>query len=315
MNAEAASTDPFDPEAELPRMSLPEHLHELRARVLRSVLAILVGTIVAFFFHDELWTFFSKPYFESAAASGVEEAKLQAIAPGEGFLGKLKICFLAGLMVVSPFVLWQMWGFIAAGLYEHERRWVQIFFPVSIVLFALGLVAAYILLIPFGLRFLISWDEGMAVGSNFSVAKYTSTCVTMLFAMGFVFQLPLLMLFLQGTGLVARKTLVEGWRWAVILSFVLGMMLTDPSPITQLMMAIPVTGLYFLGLWGGRFVGENSEDFRPWKAWPLLLGGLLFAALLFFADDLNDLVTGDASKKKPAAEGAPDPGENPPKDD
>lgn len=307
------SDDTHDPEQVLPRMSLPEHLHELRARVLRSVLAILVGMIVAFCFHDELWAFFTKPYFESAAASGVKDASLQALAPGEGFLGKLKVCFLAGLLFVSPFVLWQMWGFISAGLYEHERRWVRIFFPVSIVLFGLGLIAAYVLLIPFGLRFLINWDEGMNVESKFAVAKYISTCVTMLFAMGFVFQLPLLMLFLQGTGMVARKTLLEGWRWAVILSFVLGMMLTDPSPITQLMMAIPVVGLYFLGLWAGRFVGEESEEFKPWKAWPLALGALVFAALLFFAEDLNNWIS-DKGPGKPEATAPADDAPKPPAD-
>ena len=279
---------PDDPEALLPRMSLPEHLHELRARVLRSVLAIMVGTCVAFAFHSDLWTFFTQPYRDAAVANGIEGAQLQAIAPGEGFLGVLKVCFLAGLMFVAPFVLWQMWGFIAAGLYPHERRLVRIFFPVSIGLFCLGLVAAYILLIPFGMRFLIGWDRSMGTESNFAVGSYISTCLTMLFAMGFVFQLPIVMLFVQGTGLIARKTLVEGWKWAVLLSFVLGMLLTDPSPITQLMMAFPVVGLYFLGLWSGRFVGEDPESFRLWKAWPLLLGALVFAAMLVFSDQLND---------------------------
>ena len=73
-----------------------------------------------------------------------------------------------------------------------------------------------------------------------------------------------------------------------MLSFVLGMLLTDPSPITQLMMAFPVVGLYFLGLWSGRFVGEDAESFNLWKAWPLLFGGVVFATMLVFADELND---------------------------
>ena len=277
--------------APMPRMSLPEHLNELRTRVFRAVLALFVAMVVAFAMHKSIYAFVVAPYAEAANAVGVDDASLHALDPGEGFIQVLKICFLAGLVVSSPIVLWQLWGFVSAGLYPHERRYVRLFFPVSIVLFFMGIVAAYRLLIPFGLRFLIGWNEQLDMETTFSVSGYLSTCLTMVFAMGFLFELPLVMLFLQATDLVSRKTLIKGWRWAVLLSFVAGMFLTDPSPVTQVVMAVPVIGLYVLGLWGGQFVGEGAKQFALYKAWPVLLGILAYAAMLIFAEPINDWAT------------------------
>ena len=277
-------------EATLPRMSLPDHLNELRRRVFISVMAILVTTIGVFFFHQELTEFVYRPFWEASEVHGISDAKIQALKPGEGFLQTIKLCLLVAIMIASPIVLWQMWGFVAAGLYPHERKAVRAFFPVSIGLFALGVVAAYLLLIPFGLRFLIGFDQKVGYESNYSAAHYLSLCYTAVFGMGFVFQLPLVMLFLQATDLVKRKTFVKGWRIAVMGAAVIGMMLTDPSPATQFMMAIPIVGLYFIGIWGGRFVGPQPETFRWYMAWPIVLGALTFTAMLVYSGELNDWI-------------------------
>ena len=286
-------------------MTLAQHLDELRARMWRAVLAVMVGMIASFCYYKELMAFVRRPLDEAARLLG-SNAEIIAGDPGEGFLQALKLCFICGSVFVSPIVLWQLWGFVAAGLYEHERKHIRVFFPVSLLLFGLGLVAAYVLLIPFGLRFLVGWNDALELRSLFSLKSYLSTCLTMLFGMGLVFQLPLVMLFLQAADIVSRATFLKGWRVAVVLSFVLGMILTDPSPVTQIAMAIPIVGLYFLGIWGGRFVGEHSERFRWWKAWPLLIAGAAFAAMLIYADQLNDWaasafgVAGDAPARAPA---------------
>ena len=298
-----------DPESQLPRMTLSEHLDELRVRLLRSVVAIVVGMIVAFFFYKELMDFVTAPFREAAALVGLEGARLVAIDPGEGFLQVLKLCFLSGLVFVSPIVLWQMWGFIAAGLYPRERRVVRLYFPVSIGLFVLGVIAAYVLLIPFGFRFLIGWNQELDLETKFRLSKYLSTCITMVFGMGLIFELPLVMLFTQATGIVQRQTFKRGWKWAVVLAFVVGMVLTDPSPITQIMMALPVIGLYTLGVWGGRFVGEGAEPFKLHKAWPILVAALAFAAMLYYADELNDLAAkAFGTRGPPRVEAPSDPG-------
>ncbi len=308
-----------DLDHDMQRMTLPEHLDELRRRLMWSVIAIVAGMLGSFFFYQELMAFMKAPFEAAIAATNAGDNQLKAIDPGEGFLQVLKLCFLTGFVFVSPVVLWQMWGFVAAGLYAHERRYVQIFFPVSLVLFAMGLVVAYMLLIPFGMRFLIGWNVALDFGTEFRISSYLSTCLTMLFGMGLIFQLPLVMLFLQAAGIVERATFVAGWRWAVILAFIVGMVLTDPSPITQIVMAVPVVGLYFLGIWGGAFVGEGAQSFRWWKAWPVVVALIAFAAMLYFRDDLNELavdmfgVEEKPGQEAPAEPGASDPDSAEPK--
>lgn len=290
-------------------MTLAQHLDELRARLWKSVLAILAGMIVSFVYWQELMAFVTAPYKEAALLVGADTSKIIVTDPAEGFLQVLKLCFITGLVFVSPVVLWQLWGFIAAGLYDREKRYVRMFFPVSLGLFALGLVTAYMLLLPFGLRFLIGWNEAIDVESYPSLKSYLSMCLTVLFGMGLVFQLPLVMLFLQAVDLVSRQTFVKHWRAAVVFSFVLGMILTDPSPVTQIAMAVPVVGLYFLGIWGGQFVGEHAVRFRWYKAWPIVLSLGLFAAMLYYADELNDWAASVFGVETPPADEAPvDPG-------
>ena len=303
-----------DPEDLLPRMTLPEHLDELRGRLGRAFLALVVMMILAFVFWEPVWEFVRQPYVTAAAQNGIENAKLQSVDPGEGFLSILKLSFLVGFVGAAPIILWQLWGFIAAGLYPHEKRYVRIFFPISIGLFALGVIMAYVVLIPFGLRFLISWNEGMqGVASEFRIQTYISTCLTMVFGMALLFLLPLVMLFLQAVNIVSRKTFAKGWRIAVLLSFVVGMFLTDPSPITQIAMAMPVVGLYFLGIWGGRFVGFDRIPFRWYHVWPLILSAILFTGLLVYADELNEAVFGVSETPAEAQEAPAEPGvpENP----
>jgi sec-independent protein translocase protein TatC len=285
--ASAAPTPP-DPEAAMPRMTLSEHLVELRGRLLRCALALIVTMVVAFVNWDHVYGFVMQPYLDAAHAQGLTDVKLSVIDPGEGFITMMKLCFLAGFVAAAPYVLWQLWQFVAAGLYDHEKRIVRVYFPVGLALFALGVVTAYTVLIPFGLSWLIDFNvNALGARTEFRVESYTSLCVSLVFAMGLAFQLPLVMLFLQGTGVVSRATFVKYWRHAVVGAFVVGMLLTaDPSPVTQTLMAIPLCGLYVMGIWGGRFVGAEKQRFRWWMAWPLVLGLALFAALLIWNKQL-----------------------------
>jgi len=302
-------------DSEFQSMTLTQHLDELRTRLWRCVLAILAGMIVSFCYWQELMVFVTAPWLQASALVGADTSKIIVTDPAEGFLQVLKLCFITGLVFVSPVVLWQLWGFIASGLYDREKKYVRAFFPVSLGLFALGLVMAYMLLLPFGLRFLIGWNEAINVESYPSLKSYLSMCLTVLFGMGLVFQLPLVMLFLQAVDIVSRDTFRKHWRAAVVLSFVLGMILTDPSPVTQIAMAMPVVGLYFLGIWAGQFVGEHAVAFRWWKSWPLLLALGLFWAMLYYADELNDWAASVFGVEEPAKESAPEEPGAPPGDD
>ena len=116
---------------------------------------------------------------------------------------------------------------------------------------------------------------------------YLDMLTTFVFALGLAFELPLVMLFLQAVGLIQRKTFVKGWRVAILVAFVIAMIVTpDPSPVSQVLMAVPLCALYFLGVWGGKFVGENRIPFTAWRAWPVVVTIGLMVALLFFAGDI-----------------------------
>ena len=308
----STATDPDPDPDSLPRMTLSEHLDELRMRLLWSVIAIMLAMVLSFVFWQPIWDFVQQPFREAAALQGIDDPKLMSLDPAEGFLSILKLCFLVGFVVASPVVLWQLWGFVAAGLYDHERRVVRIFFPISLGLFSLGVVLAYMVLIPVMLRFLIGWNRDMDVATEFRIQTYISTCLTMVFGMAVLFLLPLVMLFLQASNIVQPKTFLKHWRIAILLSFVVAMLLTDPSPVTQILFALPVVGLYFLGIYGGAFVGEDKKTFYWYHSWPLVLGAALITLLLVFADEVNAwsakiFGVGEA----PAAEGEETPGSGP----
>jgi sec-independent protein translocase protein TatC len=283
----ARTAEGADPDQELPRMTLGEHLDELRRRVLKGAAALAVGIVVGLVFHQELFAFIRKPYDEALTAMRAT-GQIQGIGPMDGFLSSMKLCFLGGLVGTSPFWLAQLWGFVAAGLYPRERKAVRLFFPVSVGLFALGCVFAYLIVLPIGLRFLLSWNANMGISGNWGVDGYLSLCLMLAFGLGLAFELPLLMLFVQATGIIERRTLTRSWRLAVLSAFVIAMIITpDTSPVSMTLVAVPLVALYFLGVHGGRFVGEEREPFRVWHAWPLVLAAGALTALFWFRADLT----------------------------
>lgn len=282
-----ADDSAFDPEDNLPRMSLSDHLDELRRRVVRAAIALVVGMVVAFCFYKDLVWFVTEPFREAVREAGGAPSQLQSLSPLDGFVSVMKLAFLTGLVTTAPYVLAQMWGFVAAGLYPREKKAVRLFFPVSVGLFALGCATAFVMILPIGLRFLMSFSKGVGWATNYAIGDYLSLLLSLVFGMGLAFQMPLLILFLQATGMVERATFAKSWRIAVLGAFVVTMIVTpDPTPVSQVIMAIPLIGLYFLGVWGGRFVGEDHEKFTWWKAWPLLLTLLAMFSILFFGRDL-----------------------------
>jgi sec-independent protein translocase protein TatC len=253
----------------------------------RAVVVLALGIVVAFVFHAQIFRFVRRPYDDAIAASETA-GRLQGLGPLDGFMASMTLAFLAALVATSPYVLSQLWGFVSAGLYPRERRVVRVFFPVSVSLFALGCAFAYLIVLPIGMRFLMGWNEGVEVGNSFGVRQYLGLCLSLVFGLGLAFELPLAILFLEATGIVRRETFARHWRMAVFVSFVLAMVLTpDTSPVSMTLVALPLVALYFLGVWGGRFVGEDRQRFRLRHAWPLLLIGAGLGALFWFRSEIT----------------------------
>ena len=234
----APETGPGEFPAEV-EMSLVEHLEELRRRVLRSLLAVVVaaaGCLVAV-----------KPLVRllEVPAEGIRFLQL---APGEFLFVSFKVAGYAGLTLALPYVLYEVLGFVLPGLTRRERRLVAPAVAGSAVLFAAGLAFAWWALVPAALRFLVSYGADV-VEPSWSIERYLDFVLLLMVATALAFQLPVLQLLLGALGLVKAKPMLAGWRWVVLASALAGAVLTPSTdPVTMLLLSGAITALYLIGV-------------------------------------------------------------------
>lgn len=282
----AADEDPF----ESTRMTLGEHLDELRKRLFRGVLAILVTFLIGWAFHLQVSTFVLRPmhttldwidqdqvekyeaelaanpevprstYFTSDDPANTElkddytvSRRGVALGYGEGFWFALKITFFFALFLGSPILLWEMWQFVAAGLYEKERRVVMGFFPFSIGLFVAGVSFGFFVMVPYGFYFLATTFPPEDVIFMPRLTDYLGLLTTLTLSLGVIFQLPLIMNALVRIDVIRPDTLAKFRPHCVVGAFILSAILTPPDPVTQLLLAGPVVVLFEIGLFTSRW--------------------------------------------------------------
>ncbi|MEH2068564.1 MAG: twin-arginine translocase subunit TatC [Nostoc sp.] len=242
IDPEADSNSQTDPLDELPgevEMSLFDHLEELRLRIFYSLIAVAIAIIGCFFAVKPLVQLLEVP------AQGV---KFLQLAPGEYFFVSLKVAAYTGLVLSSPFILYQIIQFVLPGLTRRERRILGPVVLGSSVLFAAGLVFAYLLLIPAALKFFISYGADV-VEQLWSIDKYFEFVLLLLFSTGIAFQIPIIQLLLGNLNIVSSEKMVSGWRYVIMGAVVLGAILTPSTdPLTQSLLAGAVLGLYFGGI-------------------------------------------------------------------
>ena len=237
---------------------LTEHLAELRRRLARALLAWVVGSALAWNFKEAIFGFILQP-----AVRALGSGQLQAIAPTEIFFTYLKSALLAGFVLVLPVIFWQLWAFIAPGLYDKEKRVALPFVLASTLLFLVGCGFGHQVVFPLMFQFFQGFE------SEFVVAAWTMREVfgltTRLFlAFGFAFELPVLVVFLALAGIVEARQLLTWSPYAVLLAFVVGAILTPADVVSQVFLAVPLVGLYFLGV-GAAFLfapKRRSEEER-----------------------------------------------------
>jgi len=219
-------------------MSLFDHLEELRQRIFYVLIAVVLCIIGCFLEIKPIVQLLEVP------AQGV---KFLQLAPGEFFFVSIKVAGYSGLLVASPFVLYQIIQFVLPGLTRRERRLIGPVVLGSTVLFAAGLVFAYLLLIPAALNFFINYGEGV-VEQLWSIDRYFEFVLLLLFSTGLAFQIPIIQVLLGLLGIVSSSQMISGWRYVILAAVVLGAVLTPSTdPLTQSLLAGAVLGLYFGG--------------------------------------------------------------------
>ena len=174
--------------------------------------------------------------------------KPQSLGVTEPFFVWLKAGLLGGLTLAAPFVFYELWAFVAAGLYPHEKKYVHLFLPISLMLFAAGVLMAFFFVFSPVLEFLFTFNSSLNIAPEIRIGEWLSFAMFLPLGFGVAFQLPLVMLFSNRIGVIDVQIYLEKWRIAILVIFVLSMFLTPADPISMLLLAVPLTGLYFLGI-------------------------------------------------------------------
>ena len=231
------------------------HLIELRGRLLRAVLAIVVAFVAVFPFARPIYNWLAQPLLARLPAGG----SMIATGVTTPFFIPMKVAGLVALLLALPMVLYQAWAFVAPGLYAHEKRWVAPLILVSTGLFGAGMAFAYYAVMPMVFGFVTAVaPEGVAVMTD--IASYFDFVLGLFVAFGVTFEVPVLVVVLIKVGLVTVAKLREWRPYVIVGAFVVGAIFTPPDVISQLMMAIPLWLLYELGIVVGAAVAAPRQN-------------------------------------------------------
>ena len=229
------------------------HLEELRKRLIVSAIAVGVGFGLSYFFAERLFLILVSPLKENLPAGD----RLIFTNLPEMFFTYIKTAFVTGILLSAPLIFYEIWMFVAPGLYQREKRYVIPFVVCSSILFVGGALFGYFIVFPFGFRFFLSFANEY-IQALPSVKQYFSFAIKLLFAFGIVFELPVVVFFLARIGLINADLLKKKRKYAILLTFVTAAILTPPDVITQCMMAGPLLVLYEIGI----FVAKIAERKR-----------------------------------------------------
>src|SRR5215469_16849373 len=270
------------------RMSFLEHLEELRSRIIRALLGILVAFIVSLAFAGPLWKVIAQPAVQALKTLGVNPPELTQITPMEAFNTIwVKIPLLCAAFLASPWVLYQGWAFVSPGLYRRERRWAAPFIVCSAGLFILGGLFAYFVAFRYGLTFLLGLGQGYGIRPMVSISNYSNMFFNVILGVGLVFELPVLIFFLTLLRIASPQFLLRNSRYAILAIFVIAAVVTPtPDAVNMMIFATPMVLLFFVGIFASYLLVLSREGRRfPWHK-TLLIGGivlLLITAVLVLA--------------------------------
>ena len=238
-------------------MTFLEHLDDLRKRLFYSFLAVILTIFPAWFFHKHIFEILAFPVNQYLP----EGESLAFTKLTEPFMVYIKVSFLAAIFVISPFLFFQFWKFVAPGLYQREKKYVIPFVFFTTVFFAAGGIFAYFVVFPFACRFFLGMGEGFQ--AVIKMDEYFSLALRVIIGIALVFELPTLIFFLSRMGLITAKWMAKKFKYAVLVVFIVAAIITPtPDPVTQSIVAVPMLALYGLSI----LIAFLSEKKRKEKA-------------------------------------------------
>jgi len=244
-------------------MTIWEHLEELRSRMIKMILAFLVGSIAAWTQAEFLLKVLTQPFVDAWVKGRGAGAALNFPAPTSLFIAYIRLSVLAGFVVAMPFLLWQVWAFIAPGLYSKEKRYAAPFVITSCVLFSAGAFFGWRIAAPMAFNFLLNIGPqhigGLDIKPTIMISEYMEFITHMLLAFGIVTELPILVFFLSIAGLVTPRQLLKFFRYFLVIDFIIAAVITPPDVLSQLLLAIPLAILYLLSI-GVAWVFQRKRE-------------------------------------------------------
>jgi len=230
------------------RLTLIEHLEELRNRAIKSIVFIILASCLLYGFVDIILPGLVRP-----------AGRLVFIAPQEAFIARIKISLFGGLFLSAPFVIYEIWKFVSSGLRPNEKKYILIFGPLSLIFFFLGAFFGYFVIVPVGMSFLLGFATDLII-PMISISRYISFVGILTLSFGVIFELPLVSLFLTKIGLVTPAFLSNKRKHAVVLIFIAAAILTPPDIITQCLMALPLLVLYEISIIFSKFIYRQNKS-------------------------------------------------------
>jgi len=249
---------------------LTEHLGELRNRILISLVAVTVAFGLCFYYsetlfgilvsplHNTLSFSLQKPYIAIVPGKN-PDLELVFLAPAEAIWMHIKIAFISAFIISSPLIFFEIWRFVAPGLLEREKKYAIPFVFTTTVLFLIGALFCFMIILPFAMNFLLTYKTEN-LKPMLSVGKYVDFCLKFILAFGAIFELPVITVFLTRMGIVTPDFLAKNRKYAVLIAFVVAAVLTPtPDAFNQCLMAIPMVVLYEIGIWASKFLDKKKE--------------------------------------------------------
>jgi sec-independent protein translocase protein TatC len=240
------------------KLPLTTHLQELRKRLILSFIAVGGGFALCYTFAEKIFDILAAPLLKMMPTGG----SLIFTSVAEAFFTYMKVAFISGLILASPFVLYQIWAFVAPGLYRHEKKYVVPFVLAGSFFFAIGILFAYYVALPIGFKFLLGFATDF-IKPLPSMKEYLSFSIKFLLAFGLVFEFPVVLVLLARIGVVDAKTLARQRKYAILLIFIFAAILTPPDIISQVIVALPMIGLYELSILLSKLFGKKSPPAQP----------------------------------------------------